>query len=1060
MRPFYAALLAGVALTSAAQAGDLPAFDDAPLHAVQFVDRNEGWAVGDDGVVWHTIDGGKDWERQATGVHSSLRSVHFLNPYTGWIAGREELPNGAGSNGVLLFTKDGGLKWQLMTLNSLPGLHRVRFIDLRTGFVIGDGCDQFPSGVFMTTDAGRTWQPLPGPRVPGWQGGDFTSADNGALGGAWNRLASVRGGKVIAAKVDTLGGRTVRDLRLLGKTGVAVGHGGLVLLQDEKPDPAWEIADLPLSADVRANLDFNAVASVGKHIWVAGRPGTLVLHTADQGATWEVQRTEQALPINGLHFLDERTGWAVGEFGTILTTIDGGTTWKTQRHGGQRAAVMFIHARSTSVPVEAIALLGGEEGYLTATLRVVGPDPASAALIRASDEQRLQAAIRMAGGTAGEMLWQFPAPQHLGRSEPEELVKNWDLLHANQAAEQLLRQLVLAIRIWQPSVIVTDSPEQDSGGFPSEMLVGQAVKEAMKRAADPSAFPEHGGKVGLGLQPWQASKLYARTATKDNAQVVMDLTEAAPRLESTPRDFAAPASALLSDTSTVLPSQCYFRLLHYTTPGAPAHRELMAGLPPLANGGLARRSRERAKESAPEVVKAIQARRNLQALAELPTNDLVNGDKLLAQIKPALDKLPDHQAAPAAFAVGQQYARQGQWLLARETFLMLVERYPTHPLAADACRWLIRHDCSSETRRRQELKQFIVVSRTRLADQVKPGFVGTDDAPLPGKVEFGGDNKQRRKIDPPEVTPDIQTTRYVPGEVPEAPLRWYQQGLNTEKRLTGFGPLFASDPSIQFCLQAARRNLGDFETPRKWYSDFAARQPDGPWRAAAQAELWLAHRSGVCPKPVGICRRTEGRPYLDGKLDEPCWQSVKPMGLKNAVGETAKEYPTEAWLAYDQDFLYVALRCRHPEDRYVAPVKGRPRDADLRAYDRVGLMLDLDRDYSTYFHLQVDQRGCVCDDCWGDIGWNPRWFVAIHSDKTSWQIEAAIPLTELSGEKISLGKAWAFNIVRVLPGRGVQAYSIPADVQPRPEGMGLLIFTAEEKANVPEAKPMPMSKAP
>ena len=62
-------------------------------------------------------------------------------------------------------------------------------------------------------------------------------------------------------------------------------------------------------------------------------------------------------------------------------------------------------------------------------------------------------------------------------------------------------------------------------------------------------------------------------------------------------------------------------------------------------------------------------------------------------------------------------------------------------------------------------------------------------------------------------------------------------------------------------------------------------------------------------------------------------------------------------------------------------MKVRPRDADLRPYDRVSLLLDLDRDYATYFHLQVDQRGCVCEDCWGDRTWNPRWFVAVHSDR-------------------------------------------------------------------------------
>ena len=119
MRPLFAALCAGVALAPAARAADLRNFEDAALHAVQFVDANEGWAAGDDGVVWHTIDGGRNWERQPTGVRASLRAVHFLNPYTGWVAGREELPFAGGSSGVLLFTKDGGLRWQRVTLETV-----------------------------------------------------------------------------------------------------------------------------------------------------------------------------------------------------------------------------------------------------------------------------------------------------------------------------------------------------------------------------------------------------------------------------------------------------------------------------------------------------------------------------------------------------------------------------------------------------------------------------------------------------------------------------------------------------------------------------------------------------------------------------------------------------------------------------------------------------------------------------------------------------------------------------------------------------------------------------
>ncbi len=81
----------------------------------------------------------------------------------------------------------------------------------------------------------------------------------------------------------------------------------------------------------------------------------------------------------------------------------------------------------------------------------------------------------------------------------------------------------------------------------------------------------------------------------------------------------------------------------------------------------------------------------------------------------------------------------------------------------------------------------------------------------------------------------------------------------------------------------------------------------------------------------------------------------------------------------------------------------------------------------------------------GDRTWNPKWYVAVNSDATGWTAEVAIPLAELSGETAATGKTWACNIVRVIPGKGVMAWSRPADAEPRPEGMGLLMFTEQKK---------------
>ncbi len=330
----------------------------------------------------------------------------------------------------------------------------------------------------------------------------------------------------------------------------------------------------------------------------------------------------------------------------------------------------------------------------------------------------------------------------------------------------------------------------------------------------------------------------------------------------------------------------------------------------------------------------------------------------------------------------------------------------------------MRHNSSTEARRRQELSQFVAVSATAFPETLLT-------APEPGQ-QFT-----------PAAAPQARLT-FLSNQ--EESRQWHKGSLEIAKRLEKLGPLFVTDPALQFCVQASRRQLGDLKQPLEWYGTFRLSLKDGPWYTAAAQELWLFNRLGPPPRPTAVCRQAEQRPYLDGKFDDPCWQNAQSQILQDAVQKTAKDYRTEVRLAYDQKFLYLAVRCQHPKGQRLPPVQARPRDADLRPFDRVSLLLDLDRDYSTYFRLEIDQRGCVCEDCWGDRSWNPQWYVAIHSEEEWWQVEAAIPLHELTKDGIAMSSAWACNVVRTLPGRGVQALSVPADVEPRPEGMGLLLF--------------------
>jgi photosystem II stability/assembly factor-like uncharacterized protein len=1073
MRSCFTAILAMLGLVQMARGVELRNFDDAPLRAVQFVDAKEGWAAGDDGVVWHTIDGGAEWERQSTGVRASLRSIHFLNAYVGWIAGREELPGGR-SDGVLLFTDDGGARWQRVLTGSMPGLNFVRFVDETTGYLAGDGSDQYPSGAFVTRDGGKSWNPVPGPRCPSWLTGAI--GDNGAvLAGAWSRLAVLKPDRISPADVDAVAGRGLRGACFQGKRGVVVGQGGVILLNGGASVNDWSYAEnTGLSLEVRQCWDFHAVHGAGGHFWAVGRPGSAVLHSRDNGDSWQIQYTRQPLPLNGVFFLTERNGWAVGEFGVILATSDGGKNWKVQRRGGERAAVLFIHSRAAGLPLDTVALLGGQEGYLTTGVRVIAPDSGSAAPARCAEGDRLAAAWRQAGGASSEMLWQFPLPAHAVRVGRDGMLRGWDQLHGGKAADSLLRQMVLALRIWQPEVVITDCPDVVASGFGCDGVTSEAVREAFRRASDPKAFPEHANF--LGLEPWQPKKVYARWEGRADAEVKIDLTAVRGPLRATLQEVASAPARLLAQGLVQLPTTRNFRYLGGVT-GTQNDTELMQGIN-LMPGGVARRPLVDRGEPSAEEADAIRRRTLLRALADTPPTGLNAPERLLGQMGTMLNDMPDDMAARAAFAVASQFARNGQWGLAGEAFMLMIERYPAHPLTAEAYCWLIRHHASSEAKHRQELGHFVAVSER------EHGQVGVGNQPV-------GQTDPLVKTAPKADMPKIEERQKSEVLVNRVEARqWFSGPLELEKKLATFGPLFANDPSTQFCVQAARRQLGDVARAKDWYARFAQQQPDGPWRDAARAEMWLLSRAGPAPKPVAVCPYTETKPFLDGKLDDECWRNAPVQRLWAAAGDSRKapppedrnleadtfqkyptptetqallkDYPTEVRMAHDQEYLYVAVRCFHPPDKQVPLMKTRTRDADLRAFDRVSIMLDLDRDYSTYFHLQIDQRGCVAEDCWGDRTWDPRWFVAVQHEPTVWVAEAAIPLAALTGDTAVTGKAWAFNAVRVLPGRGVQAWSLPADVPedaPRPEGMGLLMFTKEQAADVGHGQSVPMRRA-
>ena len=151
--PLFAITRAGARLVAVGQRGHVLLSDDdgvswrqavvpvsVDLTAVHFASPQNGWAVGHDGVILHSGDGGLNWSLQLDGRQAAQRIVDAYAPRAG--SGNTEL------DAVLAEARR-----MLAQGPDLPWLD-VWFDDERNGYAVGAF-----NLVFATSDGGATWTP-------------------------------------------------------------------------------------------------------------------------------------------------------------------------------------------------------------------------------------------------------------------------------------------------------------------------------------------------------------------------------------------------------------------------------------------------------------------------------------------------------------------------------------------------------------------------------------------------------------------------------------------------------------------------------------------------------------------------------------------------------------------------------------------------------------------------------------------------------------------------------------------------------------------------------------
>src|ERR1044071_7446857 len=269
------------------------------LNDITFRDSQTGFAVGGNGVIFRTVNGGMDWAKQQL-VQNSLVRITFQDKQHGWIVTE---------NGKLLNTQDGGKSW--LPLSRPTNIQALQFL-LTAGLAVGNN-----GMIAVTANGGNTWeQRSSGVRTNLRDIACFSRTACIVVGDKRTILSTSDGGETWSERYPPIGELDIRRIKQ-SQDGIAwlVGVGykfGTVLFSKDQ-GRQWAVVSESLPTYPTSLFFFNA------HRGVIAETGLFL--TEDGGNTWASVWPGGPL-LKEVFFLNEKLGWAVGDYKTILHSTD------------------------------------------------------------------------------------------------------------------------------------------------------------------------------------------------------------------------------------------------------------------------------------------------------------------------------------------------------------------------------------------------------------------------------------------------------------------------------------------------------------------------------------------------------------------------------------------------------------------------------------------------------------------------------------------------------------------------------------------------------------------
>ena len=201
--------------------------------------------------------------------------------------------------------------------------------------------------------------------------------------------------------------------------------------------------------------------------------------------------------------------------------------------------------------------------------------------------------------------------------------------------------------------------------------------------------------------------------------------------------------------------------------------------------------------------------------------------------------------------------------------------------------------------------------------------------------------------------------------------------------------------------------------------------------ATAQSVSLYADAPAEPTAPDVITRDADGRATvravrvnqplrIDGALDEALYRDERPISefiqVEPDGGQAASER-TETWIAFDEDYVYVAFKVWDSRmDDLIATEMRRDSTTSWQGNDLVAFIFDTFYDRRTAFTFTTNPLGGRSDGTQGEQPvqqrLEPVWETKSGRFEGGWTVEAAVPFKSLRYQR-GTTQIWGFNAMRV-----------------------------------------------